>query len=106
MNRKTRALLLNAFILPGVGQLYLGRKLKGIVMILLLNLLLLLALFVLLKAASPAIAAQMMSGRISPDELLSGLESVAGYGRSLLAAFALLWGYGLCDIFTGRDETP
>jgi predicted RND superfamily exporter protein len=104
MNRKTRALLLNAFVLPGLGQLYLDRKLKGIVIILLVNLLLLLALFVLLKAASPMIAAQMASGRISPEELLSGLESVAVHGRPLLAAFVLLWGYGLFDIFTTPPE--
>jgi len=104
MNRKARALLLNAFILPGLGQLYLGRKIKGIVIILLVNLLLLLALFVLFKAASPMIAARMTSGRISPDELLSGLESVAGYGRSLLAALLLLWGYGLFDLFSTPPE--
>lgn len=104
MNRRTRALLLNAFILPGAGQLYMGSKLKGIAIILLVNLLLLLALFVLLKAASPLIAAQMTSGRISPDELLSGLENVAGYGRALLAAFVLLWGYALLDIYRSSSE--
>ena len=97
-------MLLNALVLPGLGQLYLGSKLKGIVIILLVNLFLLLALFMLLKAASPLIAAQMVSGRISPDELLSGLESIAGYGRSLLAAFILVWGYALFDIVTHRNE--
>lgn len=104
MNRTTRALLLNALVLPGLGQLYLGSKLKGVAILLLVNLFLLLALFVLLKAASPIIVAQMTSGRISPEELLSVLEGVTGYGRSLLVAFVLVWGYALFDVFTTVPE--
>ena len=65
MNRKKTALLLNALVLPGLGQLYLGRKASGIAIIMLVNLLLLLALFVLMKGLSPVIAAQAVSGTIS-----------------------------------------
>jgi len=104
MSRKRVALLLNAFVLPGLGQLYLGRKLKGIIILLLTNLLLLLALFLLLKAATPLIAAQMTSGRLNPGELMSGLESLAGYGRSLLAAFAVVWGYALFDSYRSSPD--
>lgn len=99
MSRKVRALLLNAFVLPGLGQLYLGRKVSGISLILLVNLLLLLALFVLLKGASPLIAAQMASGSLGSSDILTALDSVAGYGRALLIAIALVWGYALIDIF-------
>jgi hypothetical protein len=98
MNRKLRALLLNAFVLPGLGQLYLGRKNTGIVLILLVNLLLLLALFVVLKGASPLIAAHMTSGSLGSGDILAALDSVAGYGRAVLVAIVLVWGYALVDL--------
>jgi len=98
MSRKIRALLLNAFVLPGLGQLYLGRKVAGIVIILLVNLLLLLALFVVLKGASPLIAAQMTSGSLGSGDIIAALDSVAVYGRALLAAIVLIWAYALVDI--------
>ena len=98
MNRKTIALLLNAFLLPGLGQIYLGRKVAGIVILMLANLFLLLGLFVLLKGASPVIATQMATGKIDPAEVLAAIDSVAGSGRALLFAFVLLWGYALVDV--------
>ena len=58
MTRKRTALLLSALVLPGLGQLYLGRKGAGIAIIMVLNLLLLLALFVVLKGLGPVIACQ------------------------------------------------
>lgn len=106
MKRKIRALLLSALVLPGLGQLYLGRKVKGIALILIINLLMLLALFVLLKGLSPVIAAKIASGTIvGPDEVLAGLNSVSGFGNALLAAFGLVWGYSVIDLLASRDET-
>jgi len=104
MSRKMRALLLNAFVLPGLGQLYLGRKVVGIALIMLVNLLLLLALFVVLKGASPLIAAKLTSGSLGSAETLSALDSVAGYGRALLAAIAAVWGFALVDIIRHPSE--
>ena len=98
MSRKVRALLLNAFVLPGLGQLYLGRKVIGIAILLLVNFLLLLALFVVLKGASPLIAAQMTSGTLGSGDIIAALDSVAGYGRALLAAIVAVWVYALVDI--------
>ena len=106
MNRKTRALLLSTLVLPGLGQLYLGRKIAGIILILLANLLLLLALVILLKGVTPIISAQLSTGVIKPEDILAGLESVAGYGRALLISLALLWGYGAVDIFVKGDPEP
>jgi len=105
MKRKMTALLLSALVLPGLGQLYLGRKVKGIALILTINLLMLLALFVLLKGLSPVIAAKIASGTVvGPDEVLAGLHGVSGFGKALLAAFGLVWGYSAIDILTQRDE--
>ncbi|NVN89249.1 MAG: hypothetical protein HXX11_01485 [Desulfuromonadales bacterium] len=106
MKRTTHALLLTTLVLPGLGQIYLGRKISGIILILLVNLLLLLSVAIVLKGAAPIISAQVTSGTISPEDILTGLDSVAGYGRALLIAFALLWGYSIVDILKRDDPGP
>jgi TM2 domain-containing membrane protein YozV len=105
MKRKWIALLLSALVLPGLGQLYLGRKVKGIALLLIVNLLMLLALFVLLKGLSPVIAAKIAAGTVvGADEVLAAVQGVSTFGRALLAAFGVVWGYGVVDILTYRDE--
>jgi len=108
MNRKRTALLLNALVLPGLGQLYLGRKTTGTAVIMLVNLLLLLALFVLMKGLAPVIAARAVSGSISAREIHDALHGVAGFGKALLAGFALLWVFSIVDIarFHNDSEPP
>lgn len=104
MNRKRTALLLNALVLPGLGQLYLGRKATGIAIIMLVNLLLLLSLFVLMKGLAPVIAAQALSGGISAQEVRAALHGVAGFGKALLAGFALLWVFSIADVMRTRND--
>jgi TM2 domain-containing membrane protein YozV len=105
VKRKWVALCLSALVLPGLGQLYLGRKAKGIALLLITNLLMLLALFVLLKGLGPVIAAKVAAGTIiDPNEVLASLNGVSGFGRALLAAFVLVWGFAVIDIFKGGDE--
>ncbi len=105
MKRRWIALLLSALVLPGLGQLYLGRKVRGIAIILVINLLMLLALFVLFKVLSPVIATRLASGTVvGPDEVLAALQGVSGFGRVLLAVFAVVWGYSVIDIIKTRDE--
>ena len=100
MKRKLTALLLSALVLPGLGQLYLGRKATGGILIVLINLILLLALFVLLKGLSPVIASQLAAGTvsISPSEVIKALDGVSGFGRGVLAAFCVVWLFSVLDI--------
>jgi TM2 domain-containing membrane protein YozV len=98
MNSKRTALLLNALVVPGLGQLYLGRKVTGTAIIMLVNLLLLLALFVLMKGLAPVIAARAISGSTSAQEVYAALHGVAGFGKALLAGFALLWAASIIDV--------
>jgi len=56
MNINFKALLLSAFIIPGLGQLYKGDKIKGAVIICLVNVFLLAALFMVLQGAGQMIA--------------------------------------------------
>jgi hypothetical protein len=103
MSRRIRALLMTALLVPGLGQLYLGRTARGIALIALTNLLLLLALVVLLKGTAPAVAARFASGAVSPADIMAGLAGVAWYGRALLAAFALVWAVAMADILVRGD---
>lgn len=106
MNKKLAALLLSALVLPGLGQLYLGRKVVGGIILLLVNLVLLLALFVLLRGLSPVIAAQIAGGAISitPTEVIKALDGAAGYGKAVLGAFFILWTFSVVDILIFREK--
>lgn len=106
MNKKLTALLLTALVLPGLGQLYLGRKAVGGIILVIVNLILLLALFVLLKGLSPVIASQIAAGAvtISPAEVTKALDSASGFGKAILAAFFLVWAFSVVDILKYREK--
>lgn len=106
MNRKIKALLLSAFVLPGLGQLYLGRKTVGGILLVLINLLLLMALFVLLKGLSPVIASQIAGDAvsISSADVIKALEGATGFGKAVLASFLIVWTFSIVDIIRRREE--
>jgi hypothetical protein len=106
MNKKLAALLLSALVLPGLGQLYLGRKMAGGIILVLVNLVLILALFVLLRGLSPVIASHIAGGAISisPSEVMTALEGESGFGKAVLAAFFLVWTYSVVDILRSGEK--
>jgi len=106
VNRKISALLLSALVLPGLGQLYLGRKTIGGIIIVIVNLILVLGLFVLLRGLSPLIAAQIAGGAISitPTEVMKSLDDSTGFGKAVLAAFFLVWTFSVVDILRAKVE--
>lgn len=107
MKRKLLALLLNAFVLPGAGQLYLGSKIKGVVLIMAVNLLLLCALFFVLKVMSPVIAAQISGAPLTTSQILEGVQPYSFWAKLLLAGFFGVWGYGLVDLIASfREHAP
>ncbi|MDD2541539.1 MAG: hypothetical protein PHH28_10930 [Desulfuromonadaceae bacterium] len=106
MNKKLAALLLSAFVLPGLGQLYLGRKMAGGIIIVLVNIVLLFALFVLLRGLSPVIASQIAGGAISitPSEVMKALDGESGFGKAVLAAFFMVWAFSIVDILRSGNK--
>jgi len=106
VNKKLTALLLSALVLPGLGQLYLGRKAVGGIILVIVNLILLLALFVLLKGLSPVIASQIAGGAvvISPAEVMKALDGVSGFGKAVLTAFFIVWAVSVVDILNYREK--
>jgi len=97
MKIHVKAALLSAFVLPGLGQLYKGDRVKGVIIIVLVNIFLLLALVLVLREMAPLILAAKMSGEIDAGKVLKHLQAAGPTARLLLAAFCGLWLYGLID---------
>lgn len=109
MKRPIIALLLSALILPGLGQLYLGRRTKGIALIMAINFLLLAALFFVMKVASPVIGAHLAGTPITPELIMQKLLPYGVWAKLLLAAILGLWGFGVVDLisaFRGTSDAP
>ena len=96
MNKKIKCVLLSALVLPGLGQLVNGRRLKGGIMIVLDNLFILAALFIALRSAGKL----MLAGKVGPldtQQVLAAVQTDAPYARWVLGGFMLLWVYGIID---------
>lgn len=95
MNQKIRSIALSAFVLPGLGQLYRGRRVKGGVMILLDNLFILGGMFIALRSAGKF----LLAGRTGMDaeQVLAAIQVDAPYARWVLGGFVVLWVYGVVD---------
>lgn len=104
MKENVKAMLLSALVLPGVGQIYRGRVVKGGILIALVSLVLL--IFVVLAAL--ALQEVLQVGRVSGSV---DTAAVAEILRVRLPAFlwlggllACLWLYGVVDAL--RDTGP
>jgi len=97
MNKNIKALLLSAFLLPGMGQLYKGEKVKGAIFLLLVNIFVLASIFIVLKKMGAFLLTAKISGR---DEALKLLESITASSPEigwLLSGFAILWVASVVD---------
>lgn len=97
MQLHIKALLLSGLVLPGLGQLYKGNKAKGIILVLLVNIFLLVALFLVLRTLGPTIIMANISGKPDAAALLEQLRTKAPVARWLLASFFGLWLYAAVD---------
>jgi len=101
-----RALLLSAFVLPGIGQLYKGEKVKGAIFLVLVNIFLLAALFIVLKKMGSFLVTARISG---PQEALNLLDTITKSSPEigwLLSGFTLLWGVALVDAAKPDKQKP
>lgn len=102
MKNRIKCVALSAFVLPGLGQLCHGRRLKGGVMILLDNVFILAALFVALRSAGKLMAGRV--GALNTEKVLAGIQADAPYARWMLGGFMLLWVYGVVDAAFDKGE--
>lgn len=97
MKLDLKAALLSGLVLPGLGQLYKGDRLKGVLIILLVNFLLLGTVFLLLRELGPLILSAKETGVYDVNEILTHLHSRTPVVKFLLAAFSGLWLYSWLD---------
>jgi TM2 domain-containing membrane protein YozV len=91
-----KAAALSAFVIPGLGQLLKGEKLKGAMLIVFVNIFLCVALFIILQEISHLIAIKSV-GATNPDAILESIKTRSPYARWLLASFFVVWAYGVVD---------
>jgi hypothetical protein len=97
MRLHVKAALLSAFVLPGLGQLYKGERLKGGILIILVNIFLLAAIFLLIRELGPIIISVRETGAYDANEILAHLHTHSPAVKILLKAFGVLWIYGWLD---------
>jgi hypothetical protein len=105
MKTNFKALLLSALLLPGIGQLYKGEKVKGAAFLILVNVFLLAALFVVLKKMGSFLLTARVSG---PEEALKLLDAITRSSPEigwLLAGFTMLWGFAVVDAAIAKPRS-
>ncbi|WP_243375028.1 hypothetical protein [Geotalea sp. SG265] len=102
MRTNMKAVLLSGLVLPGLGQLYKGCRVKGIVMIALVNVFLLGAVFFALQGVGKIVLAAKVPGSPDMGQVLDMMRNETPAARWLLAAFFGLWLYGVADALLGR----
>jgi len=104
MKENVKAMLLSALVLPGVGQIYRGRAVKGGILIALVSIVLLIFVVLAALAVQEILQVVRVSGAFDTG-------AVAEILRARLPSFLLLggillclWLYGVVDAF--RDRGP
>lgn len=106
MRINVKALLLSAFLLPGIGQLYKGEKVKGAVILVLVNVFLLAALMIVLRKMGSFLVTAKISG---PQEAMRLLDTITASSPEigwLLTGFALVWGLAAVDAAKPARKDP
>ena len=101
--KKVKYVALSAFVLPGLGQLCQGRRVKGGVMILLDNVFILAALYIALRSVGKLLLAGK-GGALDRERLLAGVQADSPYAMWVLGGFLLLWIYGVVDAALDKGE--
>jgi hypothetical protein len=105
MRVNIKAAVLSAFVLPGLGQIVNGKKLKGFCLIVIVNIFILMSLVFVLRGMGQLVVT-MKSG--APPDVPTILEQVRQNGgtgpRWLLAGFFGLWLYGVMDALLDRPN--
>lgn len=103
MKTELKAALLSAFVLPGIGQIYKGAKIKGGLIIALVNVFLLTALFLVMRGMGTFLVTARVSGMGAAEKVLDTLGERGPAVKVLLAAFFVLWVYSVTDALL-KDE--
>ncbi len=104
MKLNVKAALLSAFVLPGLGQVVKGERVKGGILIALANIFLLGAFFLILKGMGPVLLEAQLAGSVDANAIAQKLAAGAPAARVLLACFAALWCFAVVDALVDRRK--
>ncbi|WP_306536553.1 hypothetical protein [Geobacter sp.] len=104
MKLNVKAALLSAFVLPGLGQVVKGERVKGGILIALSNIFLLGAFFLILKGMGPVLLEAQLAGSVDANAVARKLAAGAPAARVLLACFAALWCFAVVDALVERRK--
>ena len=99
-----KAALLSAFVFPGLGQLYKGDRVKGMIIFVCVNIILLVLFCLVLQQLLPFILSAQESGGTDTTKILERLHLGGTVVRLLLAAFGGLWFYSWIDAAMGKKR--
>jgi len=105
MKLNIKAAVLSAFVLPGLGQIVNGKKLKGFLLITLVNIFILVALAFVIKGMGPLLITVKSGGTVDVGSVLEQVRQQGGGGpRWLLIGFFVIWAYALIDALVDRPK--
>jgi hypothetical protein len=104
MHPNIKAALLSALVLPGLGQLVKGHKLKGIVLISLVNIFLLVALASMMRGVMKILRDAATTGKVDLGEAMTRLQLESPFTGWLLLSFFIIWAYAVADALLDRDK--
>jgi TM2 domain-containing membrane protein YozV len=99
-----KAALLSAFVLPGMGQIYKGAKVKGGIMIGLVNVFLLTAFFLVMKGIGALLVTARLSGLDAAAGIIAGLRDKVPAVKLLSVVFFFLWAYSVVDALFKEEK--
>ncbi|MGA7827200.1 MAG: hypothetical protein WCA04_06045 [Geobacteraceae bacterium] len=106
MKENVKAALLSALVLPGVGQIYRGRTVKGGILIALVSIVLLIFVVVAVMAAQDILQVVRVSGTVDATALVESLRGRLPAFLWLGGALLCVWTYGVVDALfcSGSDK--
>jgi len=111
MHKNLKAVLLSALVLPGLGQLYKGEKLKGGICLILVNIFMLAALFLVMKGMGSFLLTARISGTGEALKILENIKRESPLVGWLFSGFFLLWVAAIVDAAVAKpprddEQTP
>lgn len=104
MKNNVKAALLSALVLPGVGQIYRGRLVKGGILLALVTIVLLIFVFLVVMSIHDLLEVARVSGRIDAASLTELLRGRMPGTVSLGGIFLCIWIYSVVDALFGAGS--
>lgn len=107
MKLNIKAAFLSALVLPGLGQIVNGKKVKGLILIAIVNIYILVALALVFRGFGNLFLAAG-SGAADPFAVLEEVKKNTSGSRLMLASFVGVWLYAVIDALFDHpaDDTP